>query len=402
MMPALFCLALAPALRKCSDDWHARGVSHQIYAYLDDIYVWVEDRRFARAVFEDLQACLRTGPGLDLHVEKTKLWGPNPVCPPNWSDMPEVWCPEGLAIGAEEDGEGLRVLGAPIGSDAYVRNFCEKRTQLEQNLYVEIEKFVEHTRDVQIAFQLLKFCCATRSVHLARTVLPSLLRNHAHATDQKLETLFAKLLSMPPETLTEFQKALLHAPSRYSGFGIRSLEAISPAAYWGGFAAALPILHDHAPPVATRLLQQLEAPEQVDQPEAPHVHELKDIDAELRRLGFLAPSWADLASGTVLENPEEVEEADPGEWKRGWQYLATDTLEKAKHDTRLGTLNPTTVAKFRYHKRARPPLCGSTPCPPRKRSIFQQINFAPVFACALSSLFLCKSAFARLGIVITN
>ena len=86
---------------------------------------------------------------------------------------------------------------------------------------------------------------------------------------------------MPPETLTEFQKALLHAPSRYSGFGIRSLEAISPAAYWGGFAAALPILHDHAPPVATRLLQQLEAPEQVDQPEAPHVHELKDIDAEL-------------------------------------------------------------------------------------------------------------------------
>ena len=118
----------------------------------------------------------------------------------------------------EENGEGLRVLGAPIGSDAYVRNFCEKCTQLEQNLYVEIEKFVEHTRDVQIAFQLLKFCCATRSVHLARTVLPSLLRNHAHATDQKLETLFAKLLSMPPDTLTEFQKALLHAPSRYSGF----------------------------------------------------------------------------------------------------------------------------------------------------------------------------------------
>ena len=80
--------------------------------------------------------------------------------------------------------------------------------------------------------------------------------------------------------------------------------------------------------MATRLLQQLAAPEQVDQIEAPHVHELKAIDAELRRLGFLAPSWADLASGTVLENPEEVEEADPGEWKRGWQYLATDTLGK--------------------------------------------------------------------------
>ena len=85
----------------------------------------------------------------------------------------------------------------------------------------------------------------------------------------------------------------------------------------------------------------------MDQIEAPHVHELKAIDAELRRLGFLAPSWADLASGTVLENPEEVEEADPGEWKRGWQYLATDTLEKTKHITRLDTLNPTTVAKLR-------------------------------------------------------
>ena len=189
-----------------------------------------------------------------------------------------------------------------------------------------------------------------RSVHLARTVLPSILSTHAKTTDQKLETLFSKLLSVPPDTLSDFQKALLHAPSRYSGFGIRSLEAIAPAAYWGGFAAALPVLTDHAPRVAARLLQQLE-PEQPeengDQFVAQHVQELQTIDAELRRLGFQAPTWNDLAHGRVVEDPNEDEEADPGEWKRGWQFKATDTLEKAKHESRLTTLNPTIVAKLR-------------------------------------------------------
>ena len=84
-----------------------------------------------------------------------------------------------------------------------------------------------------------------------------------------------------------------------------------------------------------------------DQHDAAHVQELKAIDTELRRLGFEAPAWRDLACGNAVEQSEEAEEADPGEWKRGWQFKATDVLEKAKHETRLRNSNPTVVAKLR-------------------------------------------------------
>ena len=41
------------------------------------------------------------------------------------------------------------------------------------------------------------------------------------------------------------------------------------------------------------------------------------------------------------------EEADPGEWKRGWQFKASDIIHKAKYTSQLSQNNPTTVAKLR-------------------------------------------------------
>ena len=259
--------------------------------------------------------------------------------------MPEVWQADGLAVGAADAADGLRVLGAPLGSPDFIKAFCDQRTEAEARLFEEVGTFVDHTRDVQLAFLLLKYCCATRSIHLARTVPPSVLNTHAQATDQKLQTLFAKLLSVHPDTLSDFQKELLHAPARYAGFGIRSLKTIAPAAFWGGFAAALPVLFERSPQVAEQLQQLQQDVEPGDQGE--HVRELKDIDAELRRLGFSAPTWHDLAHGNAVEDSDEAEEADPGEWKRGWQYKASNTLHKTQYETHLSLQNPTTVAKLR-------------------------------------------------------
>ena len=260
--------------------------------------------------------------------------------------MPEVWQADGLAVGEAEEAEGLRVLGAPLGSDDFVKRFCDRRTEVESGLFEEVGRFVEHTRDVQSAFLFLKYCCATRSIHLARTVPPSALHTHAQASDHKLQTLFAKILSVQPDTLSAFQKDLLHAPARYAGFGIGSLETIAPAAFWGGFAAALPVLVDRSPQVAAQLLQQLQLDAEIGE-QSEHVQELKTIDEKLRRLGFSGPSWNDLAFGNVVEDSQEEEDADPGEWKRGWQYKATDKIHQAKYDYHLAHQNPTTVAKLR-------------------------------------------------------
>ena len=75
LMPLLYCIALAPVLRQVEVELNARGIRHKLYAYLDDIYIWVEDRDKAREAHDLLRERMREGIGVDVNEGKTKLWG---------------------------------------------------------------------------------------------------------------------------------------------------------------------------------------------------------------------------------------------------------------------------------------------------------------------------------------
>ena len=46
----------------------------------------------------------------------------------------------------------------------------------------------------------------------------------------------------------------------------------------------------------------------------------------LDAVGFARPSWADLAAG-VRPEALDVGDSEPGEWRHGWQFYASDAVE---------------------------------------------------------------------------
>ena len=77
--------------------------------------------------------------------------------------------------------------------------------------------------------------------------------------------------------------------------------------------------------------------------------ELQQARAEIERaLGRPLPSWTSILQGArpPREN-EDDNDADPGEWKHGWQFYASDALEKQEHQAVLGDSTRADAARVR-------------------------------------------------------
>ena len=110
-------------------------------------------------------------------------------------------------------------------------------------------------------------------------------------------------------------------PLRLGGLGLRSASRTAPAAYWASWADALPMVKARAPGVAADCVAALNTHAQ----QSGCLAEARDAGELLTRKGFLQrPSWQDLLDG---QRPPAVQLAEPGEWKHGWQYIASSTLE---------------------------------------------------------------------------
>ena len=188
LMPALFSLAIQPALRETEgllQDGEA------IFAFLDDVYVVASPQR-VKPLHDALTRALWAHARVQLNAGKTRVWNAAGEEPPQLSALrgsPEdpVWVGD-WSLPAEQ--QGLTVLGAPLGSDAFVRHQLHAKRRSQDRLLQSIPRI----HDLQAAWLLLLFCAAPRANYLLRALPPHLTGGYASMHDAAIARCVAALL----------------------------------------------------------------------------------------------------------------------------------------------------------------------------------------------------------------
>ena len=163
---------------------------------------------------------------------------------------------------------------------------------------------------------------------------PTLLERYSANHDQALwDTLHKLLGGLPEEEKADaLSRALATLPARHGGLGLRSATRTRPAAYWAAWMDALPVLHKMQPALAAHWVHRLDEPAE-EQPRA--LREATTAKQQLANSGYDGmPTWRDAVNG--LEAPQ-AEDAESGEWHRGWQFHGSSALE---HYTRSTVVLP--------------------------------------------------------------
>ncbi len=171
----------------------------------------------AAAAFEVLSTGLEEI-GCPIRLGKCAVWGPSGV-------------PDDLGLPAEvrRPAEGSEILGAPVGSEAFVIS-----ARLE--IHVQHLDTLPQLRDSQVTLPMLTRCIAQRSSYLARVVAPTpAVLESFRSQDGRLMGGFAGIVEYPallePSQTLARSQALL--PISFGGVGLRSLAATAPAAFVG-------------------------------------------------------------------------------------------------------------------------------------------------------------------------
>ena len=158
-MPALFCLALHPALEQLRAEL---PVNSHLIAYLDDIYI-VCDKDDVVNVLERTRHVLNQVCHININLGKLAAWSQTPAeAPPGLERFGDnIWK---SALPLEQ--RGLRVLGTPLGTQEFVERFCAERSEEKAQLLDLIPKLPS----LQSAWLLLYFCAVPCINHLLRNI----------------------------------------------------------------------------------------------------------------------------------------------------------------------------------------------------------------------------------------
>ena len=125
-MPALFSVALAPALHDLQRELRP---TEQVLAYLDDVYILASPDRVA-LLYRRLEDLIWQRARLRLNASRTRVWNAAGVLPdavPQLAPDSAVWVGD-TALSPEQ--RGLVALGVPLGSPAFIESHrtCNSRS----------------------------------------------------------------------------------------------------------------------------------------------------------------------------------------------------------------------------------------------------------------------------------
>ena len=210
-----------------------------LLACLDDTCILSQPER-ARPLCNAMGQQLQTRAGIQLHAGKTRVWNRAP----NIHDLGEgVWSPE-----------GIKILASPIGSEAFVQAFTERRLEAERRLWNAIPS----VPDLQCAWQLLLQCAGPRCNHLLRTAPSSQSAAYAAGHGACMHQTMVALLGTLPgdQERTTVAHHLASLPMTLGGSGLRSALRLAPAAYWASCAGAAP-LQERVPEATAIITREL-------------------------------------------------------------------------------------------------------------------------------------------------
>ena len=333
LMPALFSLGMARALRQAQEQLQPGEL---VVAYLDDVYIITRPER-ALPAYRTVTATVEAVCGVRPNLGKTVVWNKAGLRPPGLEQLGEgVWRGSGSRA-------GIRVLGAPFGTQAFVDQFGDTVVAKASNLWEKVRALPQ----LQHSWLLFSFCLVPKANHLLRQVPPDQVEHTAQAFEQLTQQALEQLLgdvALSPATLEQAR-----LPFRDGGLGLRHFNALSQALYWSSWADVLPTLHERYPALAADVLRHLLTPAAA---RAPH-HSLDRLDLARQSLleaGLELPSWLDLSNGAVPQAPlrrDPEEHADPGEWAHGWQFFTSSALQTQRRQALTAAAGRADKARLR-------------------------------------------------------
>ena len=316
-MPALYPLAQHNALVSAQAQLHE---GEFVFAYSDDLYV-LTSRPRARAAFDTVAREVERHAGVRSHLGKLKGWcKANHPAPPDFDELqPGAWVAD-----APEHLNGIKVLGTPMGSDAYCASHLASRMEEERALLNAIRE----VGDVQSAWLLLCMCAVPRANHLLRALPPSRVHEYALAHDQALWDCLCGIVGADARAEDAEARSIASLPARHGGLGLRSALRSSAGAYLAGWMDALPVIGTKLPFLREALRDHLEgrAPQQ-----AGCIEELRRARAAVEAAGCdVLPPWEEILAGARAPPlvADDIESIDPTDFKHGWQFHACAALER--------------------------------------------------------------------------
>ena len=167
-------------------------------------------------------------------MRKCKLYSPKGAAFIN-EQISNTDIPDG-ENGVERVEAGCRLVGAPLGSDAFAKQFCSDLVDEWQPRLDGIASM----KDKQVAQLLLRLCHTSRPSFIMRTCPPELAADAAKKHDNLTKTALATILDVTELTDDEWAQAQL--PLRHGGCGMWSMETTCSAAYAGSWALSLETL----------------------------------------------------------------------------------------------------------------------------------------------------------------
>ena len=308
-MRALFSLGQHSALNAVAEELRP---SERLLAFLDDIYVVCAPDRVA-TIYALLQIKLWQHARIRVILGKTQLWNRGGVFPVGCEPLirtAQASDPDAIVWRGQQ---GIRVLGTPLGKPEFV---VEQLREVSQSHAALFEK-IPAVQDLQCAWLLLLFCASTRANYLLRAVPPALSEGFARVHDTRVWECFSELLGVQAEGAP---RNIAHLPFRHGGLGLASAVLSRSAACWASWADCLPMVKARHPVIAGELLHALD-----DQGGGIHINSASSSRDQLIGMGFLAPTWVDVANGVRPRRDDDCEDV-PRSSAQGWQHEAVSIV----------------------------------------------------------------------------
>lgn len=225
--PLLFCLGLHAALEKLFALIREHDPDALLEAFMDDVTGGVKEEFVG--LFVALACQVFATYRLELRLDKCHAYSPA------WDPFPPPLTT--LPAGLQVHGDGLTLLGAPLGRPAFMaaslREAAARRpTEALLAVLIDFASF-----DLQAAFLLLRFCALPCFAYWCRLLPRAVLLDAARDFDTSIQDTAVKMLGLP--ALTEPQRRQLCLPIREGGCGLTSWAAICDAAYAASGASTL-------------------------------------------------------------------------------------------------------------------------------------------------------------------
>ena len=327
LMPGLYSLAAHAALQEVQAGLRD---GEAVFAFLDDVYVVALPDR-VRELYAAVEVALWRHAHVQLNRAKTRIWNAAGEEPANIGDLrpvggDPVWVGDWAL---PRDQQGPKVLGTPLGSEAFVRNPLVLKREAHDRLLHAIPA----VEDLQAAWLLLRYCAAPRANYLLRVLSPAATADYAAEHDAALAACIAGLLGHAGHPLPEGALQTAQLAARFGGLGLRSALSDRHAAHWASWCDALPVLRDRAPEAAARMLHALQGP-LADSP--PSAAAAQHAAVYLRAQGYTVPNWEE-AMRPPADAPSREE---PCDHLRGWQRRAAHACDERAFETLFSSLSP--------------------------------------------------------------